>query len=268
MLPERLFVDGTDKRRACDSLRKRILVDQTDVDDRRILLPRQFRVRIDVIEQMGGKRFQIPHSVFIQECQRFEFGRPDSPVGIFRDLPLFQRTGAEEIERGVDSPLPTRGQLIVQFVQTHGIQFGGSPVCPFHQLLVEMVETDQVVSGGRQFIEHPVGEFFLHEIGFSHVVDSPEADGDAGPFLKLEMIAGDPEKSILSGRLVQQIGKVDDASRKDVFAIPDRVPVRVCLKEERRADFRNDLLVGQRCRRDHPDGVARASERDLPDRLP
>ena len=244
---------------------QRILVDDADRNQRRVVVHAHAGVGIDRQKEVAGELHEVLPELRIEHHLGLDFehalewtGEAAGPHGV-------------EIERQVNAALLQFGEQKV-----HPVEHGRVDLRPgrirLDQETVEMVETDRVVAAGGD----PVCQFDAVGV-FEHVAlladaDPQEADGASGTPLELEVLAVDDGPAVFAGRSVEQPREVKRAA-PDRVLVEGELPVVSGIQCKRPLLIvldgreRNSLVRDQRRAGHQPDRIVRTGQFHGPDRF-
>ena len=241
-----------------------VFIDEADSDDGGFFFPCASGVRIHMVHEASGVLFKVLHCGFVDEEQSFVFvarRRDGEALDFVREDPA----AGEKVERQIDSAFRSLRKEKVQTVED--IRFHVERIFRFlvHHVVVEVVNTDQVVAGRRVFVKTPADVVPVGS-GDVLIVDSEETDLFAGAFFKFKMIAYRLHKTVFAGGGVHEERKVDGASFfRQTGLGGNGNPVFVCGDDDGIFFFERGRAVAECCADDHPDGFSVAGEAQFAD---
>ena len=184
------------------------LVDEVDGDQRRIIFPGQSGVRIDMCQEIPGKCLPVLQRRRRGEHQLLELIHLHRPVGKLFDLPFFERTADEEIQRHVDALRFRLGEYAIHPVHFCRINLGGHGAILPDQIPLKVMESQQIVAAfphaPRQRLRLLAGD----EISIVAEISPIESNRFARFFFESKMAVDIPDGSVFSGGSVEVTGEI------------------------------------------------------------
>jgi len=238
-----------------------VLVDQADENQRRIVFPRQFGVRVDVGQEVAGKRLEIVPRLLAQH----DMGLAVLDAG---ESPVRQRRAAHgvKVERDINPAVFEALEEIIHAVELFGIGLKPLRIPRHRQVVVEMVEPDRVVPHPRQQARQFLRMFAVGEAEIEIEIGSVETDRPPRIFLKDEFPVPDGEKTVFPGGRIGQKREIERGPGQHGTGYVDRFPVGAGDLENRLRNLARRRLGGSRNRGDHPDRAAVIDQLDPVDR--
>ena len=205
----KFFPVDRSENRVRGNLEDVVFVDKADRDDRRFIFLCGSGVGIHMRHQVPAEGHPVLHGRFGNIGSQLEI-QPELHIREIGDFALDEFAAHEEIKSNIDAALFHRGDQIVQTVDHDGVQRGGTSGVFQDKPVVEVMQADKVVADFRHLVGEQIGIFPVHEIDVERDVSSVEADGYAGAFFKLEVVACGFHKTVFSRRGVELVGKVDN----------------------------------------------------------
>ena len=212
---------------------KRPFVDNTYRCKCGILRPAQPRIRIYAGQQIFRILFQIPHDLFVDQSKGLELPSGNRFIRETPDLPLFQLARHIQVNTDIKSVSPAGSEEIIQTVHFLRIKCHGLRSSLLRQISIEMMETDKIIAVCGKPFHNTVNLFVRNKNRTAGNINAPKTDGYPRTFLKFKILSNGFQKTVFSGRSVQQSGKIQSGTRNDILFQHDRAPLPARLNQQR-----------------------------------
>ena len=190
----------------------RVFVDETDCGQGGVVFQGKTCVRVDGSQHGAREIHEIVAHGFVEHHPGFDF---EHAVEFFRKT---LRAAGVKVNGRVNSAFFQRGDKIVQVVEAFRVNRTVGFRC-IDEVGVEMMQTGRIESVRCHQICENV-RFLMCVSGCDVVAEvaAVEADRNAGPVFKNEVLSFTFYKTVFSGRRVQQEGEVESASGDTAFS--------------------------------------------------
>ena len=244
-----------------------VFVEQVDRDELRILPVCQFRMGIDVVEEVGGEPLEVLPGRRMDKAEHLVFDAAESPAAASRDVSGTDGAGDEEIGCDIDAAFFKFSQKEVQLRHRVRIERGAAAaLVPPDDPVVEVVNAEQIVPPPGQVVRNEHRMFGGRDVGLAADIGAPETNRFPGMFFPNEfVVVGDHPAECSGGGLVEE-GEIEQGSALDFF-VGKRLEFRRGLDGHRLVadllplfDSRQRWTVGKGDRGDHPDRCSSAGK--------
>ncbi|MDF3056268.1 MAG: hypothetical protein K0R17_483 [Rariglobus sp.] len=221
------------------AVKNRVFVDAAQRDQRRVILPGESRVRVDVPQKITREILPVLAGLIDEVDEELELlPMLHGPAQGREHLPCFARH--VEIGGQVNAALLQAEKQMVKLVHLDGIELRRPLVHCLRQLRVMMMKTHRVVTARREAIGQPAGGGLVGKVGLPAKVDPVKAHRFVRALFENEFPVADDQSPVFSRRAIEQRREVERRPRRDILRPVELFPLVGCGADVRDGGWRHE----------------------------